>query len=70
MRVIGTLQRVDVEGGAWVVVGDDGTRYQLLSDPHDLPSGARVEVDGDVEHDVMTLQMAGRPFRVDAIRRL
>lgn len=70
MTITGTLQFVDLEGGAWVVAGDDGRRYQLLDPPRGVASGTRVEVDGEAATDVMTLQMAGRPFRHRAIRPL
>ena len=69
MTVTGTLKRVNFGAPAWVVVGDDGKKYQLLDDPAVAEEGARVVVEGEVDREVMTFNMAGRPFRATSMRK-
>lgn len=70
MRISGTLRYIDLEGGTWLLVGDDGRKYQLEAAPEGLAAGSRVEVDGEAQTDRMSFQMAGTPFRVKSARKL
>lgn len=69
MKLTGTLRHVDLEGGTWLLVGDDGRRFQLDRAP-EQPSGSRVEVDGDPAPQMVSFQMAAPMLRVRTIRRL
>jgi len=71
MKVTGTVEFVDLEGGIWRLNGDDGKRYTLLGARSDLKSarGARVEVEGTLD-DGFGIAMAGPQLRVARIRRV
>ena len=45
MKLTGTLDFRDLEGGFWQLKADDGKRYTLLGRINEK-SGARVEVEG------------------------
>jgi len=71
MKVTGTVEFVDLEGGIWRLNGDDGKRYTLLGARSDLKSakGARVEVEGTLD-DGFGIAMAGPQLRVARIRKV
>ncbi len=71
MKVTGTVELVDLEGGVWRLNGDDGKRYTLLGSKADLKSakGARVEVEGTLD-DGFGIAMSGPQLRVARIRKL
>lgn len=71
MKVTGTVQYVDLEGGFFQLVADDGKRYTLVGSHGGLKGarGARVEVEGSVE-DGFGITMAGPQLRVDKLRKL
>ena len=71
MKVTGTVELLDLEGGVWRLNGDDGKRYTLLGSKADLKSakGARVEVEGTLE-DGFGIAMAGPQLRVLRIRKI
>src|SRR5207302_9816080 len=48
MKVRGTLEFRDLEGGLWQLKAEDGKRYTLLG-RIDASSGARVEVEGHLD---------------------
>lgn len=71
-EVSGILKRLEIEGGALVLDGDDGTRYELLLPPGwavEPETGARVTVRGWLERDVVTTAMVGPVLRVSGISR-
>ena len=51
MKITGTVEFVDLEGGLWRLTADDGKRYTLIGARGDLKSakGARVEVEGALD---------------------
>lgn len=61
----GIVTYVDLEGGFWGFIADDGTKYLPVNLPPDpgLQEGQRVEVTA-VPVDVSTIQMWGTPIRV------
>jgi len=71
MKITGTVELVDLEGGLWRLNGDDGKRYTLLGSKADLKSakGARVEVEGTVDEG-FGIAMSGPQLRVARIRKL
>jgi hypothetical protein len=71
MKVTGTVELVDLEGGVWRLNGDDGKRYTLLGSKADLKSakGARVEVEGTLDEG-FGIAMSGPQLRVQRIRKL
>ncbi|HET9753044.1 MAG TPA: hypothetical protein VFP52_08780 [Myxococcales bacterium] len=71
MKLSGTVQFVDLEGGFFQLVADDGKRYTLVGSRGAFKgaSGARVEVEGSIE-DGFGIAMAGPQLRVDRLRKL
>jgi cob(I)alamin adenosyltransferase len=67
MKLTGRVVYRDVEGGVWVLEGDDGRTYQLAGGDRKLKrDGQRVELHGAVDSDVMTIHMVGPVFNVDS----
>jgi len=71
MKVTGTVEYVDLEGGLFRLAGDDGKRYTLLGSRSDLKAakGARVEVEGSLD-DGFGIGMAGPQLRVQKLRKI
>lgn len=71
-EVSGILRRLEIEGGALVLDGDDGTTYELLLPPGwavEPDPDARVTVRGRLEPDIATTTMVGPVLRVSGIAR-
>ena len=61
----GTIRKNDLEGGFWQLVADDGTTYTLEGALNGIDvDGAKVEIDGAVDRDVMSFTMAGPTLKV------
>jgi len=71
MKLTGTVEFVDLEGGLYRLSADDGKRYQLIGARGDLKSvkGARVEVEGSLDEG-FGIGMSGPQLRVSRIRKL
>jgi hypothetical protein len=71
MKITGTLEYVDLEGGLWRLNADDGRRYTLLGSKAELKSarGARVEVEGSLDEGI-GIGMSGPQLRVGRVRKL
>lgn len=71
MKVSGTVEFVDLEGGLYRLSADDGKRYTLLGARGELKSakGARVEVEGSLDEG-FGIGMAGPQLKVARIRKL
>ena len=71
MKLSGTVERVDLGAGAFVLVADDGQRYQLAGGDRGMKKpGQRIEVDGDVDANAVTNAMAGPVLRVKSYRAI
>lgn len=73
MKLRGTIEHRDLEGGIFHLVEERGARTTLLYAADKLKSlcGARVEVEGEPEPGGgFGLTMAGPQLRVTAIRKL
>jgi hypothetical protein len=71
VKIRGTVEFRDVEMGVWVLDGDDGRTYQLAGGRSSLlKEGQRVEIDGDVDPEAMSLAMVGPVLRVRGFRAL
>lgn len=71
IETTGTVQYVDLEGGFYGIVAEDGTRY----DPSGLPEefqedGLRVEFRAEPRENVLTTRMWGEVVRILEIERL
>jgi formylmethanofuran dehydrogenase subunit C len=71
MKITGTVEHVDLEGGVWRLNGDDGKRYTLLGARAEIKAakGARVEVEGTIDEG-FGIAMSGPQLRVQRIRKL
>ena len=68
MKLTGTLDFRDLEGGLWQLKTDDGKRYTLLGRINEK-SGARVEVEGSLDEG-FGIGMAGPQLRVQSLRKI
>jgi hypothetical protein len=65
MKVKGRLTFEDLGAGAWVLVSEDGKRYELQGvESGKLSEGARIEVEGDLDGGTASTSMAGPTLRV------
>ncbi len=69
MKVKGTLEFRDLEGGIWQLKADDGKRYTLLG-RIDASAGSTVEVDGILDESGFGIAMAGPQLKVTKLRKL
>ena len=71
MTLTGRVVYRDVEGGVWVLEGDDGRTYQLAGGDRKIKKdGQRIEADGEVDRDALTAAMVGPVFTVASYRFL
>jgi hypothetical protein len=71
IEVIGGIERKGFGTGAWALVAEDGTTYELLDCPRDLrQAGLHVKVQGTLNDDVMTLAMIGKVLNVSSFEIL
>jgi hypothetical protein len=71
ITVIGGIERKGFGTGAWALVAEDGTTYELLDCPRDLRQvGLHVKVQGTLNDDVMTLAMIGKVLNVNSFEIL
>lgn len=69
MKLTGRVVYRDVETGVWVLEADSGKTYLLAGgDRHIKKDGARIEAEGDVDDQSVTLQMVGPVFNVNAYK--
>jgi hypothetical protein len=67
----GTIERTDVEGGAWLLRTDQGVMYQLKGGSADLrKEGKRVEIEGTIAESSFGIAMMGEVLEVKSHRFL
>ena len=67
----GTIRYNELEGGHYQLEGDDGTSYQVEgADPALKEDGAKVEIDGAVDKNAMSIAMTGPILKVKSVRRI
>ncbi|PMB40781.1 hypothetical protein CEN40_21510 [Fischerella thermalis CCMEE 5205] len=66
ITVTGTVEHRDIGTGAWALVSNDGTTYEILrgADKSLLKAGQKAKVTGEVREDVMTIAMIGPVLEV------
>ncbi len=66
---LGTIHHSDLEGGSWELHADDGTIYELDGGPDEIRRhDARVEIEGSVDRNALSLSMRGAILRVRRAR--
>ncbi len=69
MKLTGRVAYKDLEGGVWVLEGDDGCTYQLAGGDRQIKKdGQRVEIQGDVDTEAMSIFMVGPVLNVASYR--
>jgi hypothetical protein len=67
----GVVKKNALEGGVWELHTDDGQRLQLHGGDGDLRTeGQKVEVDGKIDKNVMTIGMTGPVEAVKSWKKL
>lgn len=67
MTVTGTIEKKGFGFGTWALVADDGTTYELKDPASELQQeGIKVEVQGKIREDVMTMAMIGKVLEVES----
>jgi hypothetical protein len=68
-KLRGTIVRSDLEGGVYQFHAEDGTVYEVDGDdPLLKQEGAKVELDGAVDKNVMSFTMTGPRLKVKSIK--
>ncbi len=71
MKLTGRVAFRDIETGVWVLEADDGRTYQLAGGDRKIKKdGQRVEVEGQVERETVTIHMVGPVLNVATYRFL
>jgi hypothetical protein len=64
----GEIVYMDLEGGFYGIISSEGTNYLPLDLSDEFrKDGLKVDVSGTIDQDVMTIQMWGKPFRINSI---
>ena len=71
MTVIGRIEKKGFGFGTWALVSEDGTTYELKDPAAELKQeGIKVEVEGKIRDDVMTMAMIGKVLEVESYKLL
>lgn len=71
ITVTGMIEKKGFGMGAWALVEQDGTTYELMDPPDELcQSRAKVKVEGRVREDVMTIAAIGPVLEVNSFEVL
>lgn len=66
----GTVRYIDIEGGAWVIEGEDGTTYEPIGLPEEFrQEGLPVRVWAEREEDRVSIRMVGPIISIVHIER-
>ena len=71
ITVTGTVEHVELEGGFWGVIGDDGKQYDVFNLPKEFrKQGLRVKLAGKLRPDRISFHMWGVIVEVISIERI
>lgn len=71
MKVTGKIEQKGFGFGVWALVTADGTTYELKDYPPELEQeGLKVEIEGQIREDVMTMAMIGSVLEVKSYQLL
>jgi hypothetical protein len=71
ITVTGLVEKKDIGMGAWALVGEDGTTYELLSCPKELrQEGLKVTVSGAIDDQIMTAAAIGPVLVISSFEKL
>ena len=70
VNLTGTIHRVEMEGGVYVIRTEDGKQYRLVELPEAFrQEGLGVRLEGLLHDDVLTKDMAGQAVDIIEIRK-
>lgn len=68
MNIKGEIKYQSIGMGAWTLVSDTGEVYELYKPPKEiLQDGLKVQVQGIIRDDIMTIAMLGKIFEVNTV---
>lgn len=71
ISVTGVIERQEIGAGVWALVTKDGVNYELKDAPAELQrSQLKVQVEGEIREDIMTLAMIGPVLEVQSFEVL
>jgi len=70
IEIVGTVQWVDIEGGFFGIVADNGIHYEPLNLPEKYQDGARVHVVARIRDDYASIHMWGTIIEILDIESL
>ena len=71
MEVTGKIEKKGFGFGAWALVTNDGTTYELKDPAADLKQeGIQVEIQGKIREDIMTTAMIGAVLEIESYKLL
>lgn len=71
MQVTGKIEKKGFGFGTWALVTDDGTTYELKDPPQELQQSLpKVQIEGKIREDVMTIAMIGKVLEVESFQIL
>ena len=69
MQVTGKIEKKGFGFGTWALVTEDGTTYELKDPPQELRQAiAKVQIEGKIREDVMTMAMIGPVLEVESFQ--
>ena len=71
MQVTGKIEKKGFGFGTWALVAENGTTYELKDPPSELRQAiAKVQIEGKISEDVMTIAMIGPVLEVESFQIL
>jgi len=71
VRATGTVTYIDLEGGFYGIVADDGKRYDPLNlEPGHRVNGKRIRFEGRLQRDRMTTRQWGQVIELSSVESL
>jgi hypothetical protein len=67
MKIVGKIERSNLEGGQWILHTAKGEKYQLSGAVTELSDGMNAELTGSIDRNMMGFGMAGANFVVTAV---
>ncbi|MGV2828036.1 hypothetical protein [Myxosarcina sp. GI1(2024)] len=71
MTVTGKIEKKGFGFGTWALVTEDGTTYELKDPPQELQQvSIKVQIQGKIREDVMTIAMIGSVLEIESYKIL
>ena len=71
MEVTGKIEKKGFGFGTWALVAEDGTTYELKDPPQELQKAiVKVQIEGKISEDVMTIAMIGPVLEIESFQIL